>query len=492
MELQFNKEVCPCLHFLTSQVQTQEQTQEVRLPDGMPDVGRVLGAWGQVLIRGKEWRSSGMTVSGGVLAWALYIPEDGSEPRMLDTWIPFQMKWDFEESQRDGTIHVWPLLESMDARCVSARKILFRSTVAMLGEAMEPSSVELYRPGTVPEDVQLLKNTYPTVLPVEAGEKQFLIQEALETDADMDKILRYCVKLQVKEQRILANRLVFRGTVLLQVLRDANGLSAWYTEVPFSQYVDLDGSYNEEASATVRLIPTVLELEKNEQGGLELKCGTAAQYLIYERVMVDAVEDAYSPFRSVEMQKSEWELPALLDCCKQPVIAESQWQNTGKVLDAVFYCGYPQVQQDENVLEAKLAGQFQVLYTDEEGQLQGASVKGETRWEMGSDKANRHRVFWQSGFPEVETTVSGSSLRQEFQTQIDVYAHSPVSCITGLQLGEAVTPDPGRPALILRRSSGQQLWDIAKSTGSTVESIRNANGLTEAPDDDRMLLIPVI
>ena len=353
MELQFNKEVCPCLHFLTSQVQTQEQTQEVRLPDGMPDVGRVLGAWGQVLIRGKEWRSSGMTVSGGVLSWALYIPEDGSEPRMLDTWIPFQMKWDFEESQRDGTIHVWPLLESMDARCVSARKILFRSTVAMLGEAMEPSSVELYRPGTVPEDVQLLKNTYPTVLPVEAGEKQFLIQEALETDADMGKILRYCVKLQVKEQRILANRLVFRGTVLLQVLRDANGLSAWYTEVPFSQYVDLDGSYNEEASATVRLIPTVLELEKNEQGGLELKCGTAAQYLIYERVMVDAVEDAYSPFRSVEMQKSEWELPALLDCCKQPVIAESQWQNTGKVLDAVFYCGYPQVQQDENIVSEK-------------------------------------------------------------------------------------------------------------------------------------------
>ena len=64
--------------------------------------------------------------------------------------------------------------------------------------------------------------------------------------------------------------------------------------------------------------------------------------------------------------------------------------------------------------------------------------------------------------------------------------------VSGLQLGEAVTPDPGRPALILRRSSGQQLWDIAKSTGSTVESIRNANGLTEAPDDDRMLLIPVI
>ena len=492
MELQFNKEVCPCLHFLTSQVQTQEQTQEVRLPDGMPDVGRVLGAWGQVLIRGKEWRSSGMTVSGGVLAWALYVPEDGSEPRMLDTWIPFQIKWDFPESQRDGTIHVWPLLESMDARCVSARKILFRSTVSVMGEAMEPSSAELYRPGQVPEDLQLLKNTYPTVLPVEAGEKQFLIQEELEPGSEAGKLMRYCIKLQVNDQRVMANRLVFRGTALLQVLWGDEKLTVWNTEVPFSQYVDLDGSYSDHATASVRLIPTALELEKNEQGTLELKCGIAAQYLIYERIMVEAVEDAYSPFRPVEMEKSEWELPALLDCHKQSTALESHWKNGGKILDSVFFCGYPQVRQEGDALEVKLPGQFQILYTDEEGQLQGAIVKGETQWKMGSDARNRHHFFWQSGFPSAEEAADGSSLRQELHTQADVYAHSAASQVTGLQLGENVTPDPGRPSLILRRSDGQRLWDIAKASGSTVESIRKANGLTEEPESDRMLLIPVI
>ena len=492
MELQFNKEVCPCLHFLTSQVQTQEQTQEVRLPEGLPDVGRVLGAWGQVLIRGKEWRSSGMTVSGGVLAWALYVPEDGSEARMLDTWIPFQMKWDFDESQRDGTIHVWPLLESMDARCVSARKILFRSTVGILGEAMEPSSLELYRPGQMPEDVQLLKNTYPTVLPVEAGEKQFLIQEELEPGSEVPKLLRYCVKLQVSEQRVMANRLVFRGTALLQVLWGDGKLTVWNTEVPFSQYVDLDGTYSDQATAAVRLIPTALELEKNEEGIPELKCGAAAQYLIYERVMVDAVEDAYSPFRPVEMEKQEWQLPALLDCHRQPVALECQWKNDGKVLDTAFSCGYPQIRQEGDVVEAKLSGQFQILYLDEEGQLQGATVKGETQWEMLSDEDNRHRFFWQSGFPTAEENMDGFGLRQEIQTQTDVYAHSAASRITGLQLGEAEAPDPSRPALILRRCGGRRLWDIAKSTGSTVESIRKANGLTDDPESDKMLLIPVI
>ena len=111
---------------------------------------------------------------------------------------------------------------------------------------------------------------------------------------------------------------------------------------------------------------------------------------------------------------------------------------------------------------------------------------------MGSDQGNCHRVFWQSGFPAAEANVDGSCLRLEFQTQTDVYAHSAVSRVTGLQLGEAEAPDPSRPALILRRCGGRRLWDIAKSTGSTVESIRKANGLTDDPESDNMLLIPVI
>ena len=61
MELTFNKTACPCLRKAVRQIQTQEQTQEVRLPESMPDIGKVLGSWGQVLIRpvqpfGKECR----------------------------------------------------------------------------------------------------------------------------------------------------------------------------------------------------------------------------------------------------------------------------------------------------------------------------------------------------------------------------------------------------------------------------------------------------
>lgn len=84
MDFQFKQTNCPCLRRVTGQAQTQEQVQEVKLSDAMPDIGRVLGCWGQPLVRSKEWRSDGMSISGGVMAWVLYAPEDGSEPRCLD------------------------------------------------------------------------------------------------------------------------------------------------------------------------------------------------------------------------------------------------------------------------------------------------------------------------------------------------------------------------------------------------------------------------
>ena len=85
MELQFQKSQCRCLGRAVREVKNTELTQEVRLSDGMPDIGRVLGAWGQAVLRSKEWRAGQVSASGGVMTRILYAPEDGSEIRSLDT-----------------------------------------------------------------------------------------------------------------------------------------------------------------------------------------------------------------------------------------------------------------------------------------------------------------------------------------------------------------------------------------------------------------------
>ena len=102
MEGNFERKSLDCLTVPLRQIQNSEQTLEIKLPEGMPDVGQVLTAWGQPILRSKEWRDDQVQFTGGMMVWVLYAPEDGGAPQTVETWVPFSMKWDFPESDRDG------------------------------------------------------------------------------------------------------------------------------------------------------------------------------------------------------------------------------------------------------------------------------------------------------------------------------------------------------------------------------------------------------
>ena len=245
MEIKFSKNPLRCLRPILSQVHSQEQTLEVRLPDAYPDIGKVLSCWGQSVIRGKEWRNNGISANGGVMCWVLYAPEDGTPPRVVDAWIPFQCRWDFAENAENGTITLQTMLSSMDARSISARKMMLRAGIDTHMQAMETMNMELAVPSEIPEDVQLLTRNYPVQLPVEAGEKQVLIEENLTLptgNPPIHKFVNYMLVPEISEQKVLSNRLVFRGDALLRVLymTEEGALHTWNASIPFSQYTDLD------------------------------------------------------------------------------------------------------------------------------------------------------------------------------------------------------------------------------------------------------------
>lgn len=494
MELQFNKEACPYLRTLVSRGQSQEQTQEIRIPEGMPDIGRVLDCWGQVLIRGKEWQGDAVTVSGGVQVWALYAPEDGTAPQGVDTWIPFQMKWELPDSQQDGSVWVDASLAGADARCIGARKLLMRCNISVFAEAVEPAQQEIYAPIQVPEDVQLRLNSYPMELPMEAGEKAFQIQELLtlpDSQPAVERILRISVVPQIAEQRVMTNKIIFRGTAQVSILySDTEGeLHAWKTQVPFSQFADLMGDFGANAQCWIKIVPTAMELDALEERELELKWGAAAQYMIYDRFLVEVVEDAYSTQREVQLQSRELTLPARLDSRTEILtIAQDLPENASKLLDGTWTGGHPQCVQNGDALSVTVPGQFQILYSDGDGQYLGSTLRQGMEKDIACDPATKTRVLVWASDP---LQMGPGTVNQEVCMETESFCRGSIPMVTALQLGELRQPDPMRPSLILRRTNGEKLWDLAKNCGSTVEAIRKANGLEEEPQDDQMLLIPV-
>ena len=496
MELTFQQSMCPCLKTLVGQVENQEQTQEVRLSDGMPDVGRVLGCWGQPLVRGKEWRADSVMISGGVMVWALYAPEDGTQPRCVDAWIPFQFKWDLPQTQRDGTIITNVSLKNIDCRSISARKLMIRATVSINAQAMELQDVELYQPADVPEDVQLLRVSYPVDVPQEAGEKAFMLEEsvALGLPEQSGKIIGCEMRCSINDQKVLADKVVFRGMCWLHlVYQNADGeIQTKEHELAFSQFAELDHSFGNNAQCTVTMLPTGLELDINDEGYVQIKCGLAAQYVIYDRLLLELVEDAYSTARQVTPMVQELRLPTRLDCDRQNLsYSEMISMSASKIVDVSACWEQPVVRPAERGAQAQIAAQYQVLYTDENGALQSANARGEELWQMESDPSNDIVLSIDFQFPHGELAGEGVNVTGQMLTQATVMGTRPMPMVTKLQIGDTLSAEPNRPSLVLRKTGNERLWDIAKQYGSTVQAIQQANGLQDQPMQDQMLLIPV-
>ncbi len=497
MEMQFDKISVPYLDKIAGGLKTQEQTLEVRISDGMPDIGRVLGAWGQVIVRGKEWNADQMTVSCGVMAQVLYIPEDGDGVLSVDAWLPFSMKWELPNSPHDGKIVLSCLLKGVDARSTSARKLMVRATVSASAEAWVQGQTQVETPGELPKDVQLLTQSYPMQLPKEAGEKAFLLEEQLTppTGQKIEKMLYYNLQPEIIEKKVMAGKGVFRGVCVLHVvyLGEDGRLYVWDSDVPFSQYADLDETYDQNPEVTVIPCVTSLDLEPDETGILQLKAGLLGQYLVSEQSMVTLATDAYSPVRAVDFARQELRFPAILEQDAQIVHAEQAAQmDVQEVVDVTFWPEFWQTERTDGGIQLSMPGQFQTLYYDAEGEL-GSMVtpwKGEQHMHAGENIVTDVRIS-PAGRPQAVPNGSGLLLRADIAGDMTTTAKEGIPAITGLQIGEAEKPDPNRPSLIICRKDGRRLWDVAKYTGSTVERIMEANGLESEPDDGQVLLIPV-
>ena len=496
MELQFQKREAGCLRPVIRETKQTELTQELRLSDGMPDAGRILGVWGQPMIRSKQWSGDQITVSGGVLAWVVYVPEDGTECRSVDLWVPFQMRWDIPAGEPDGVIRVRPILRFVDGRTVSSRKFMVRMGLSVHMEALRPMRYEVCETGELPEDTHVLRRTYPLRLATVSGEKIFTMDEefALPDHQAPAKILRYMVRPEIVEKKLMEEKIIFRGNLNLNLLyRDESGeIRTWEEELPFSQFDQMDEAVSGEGAVNIDVLVTELELDPLDQR-LHLKCSMAAQYLVEEETMVELVQDAYGIHREVKILEDSITLPVILEQRTDGIAAEQiVTGKRGQILDATFTPDFPKYHPAAGEGEQCFSGVFHVLCRGEDESVQSASVRWESQRGLsaGEGCAVDASVI---GVGKIRATETGEgiSLSVPLQIRTCTTVEQELKMITGMELGPVQEPDPNRPSLILCRPGRENLWSLAKRCGSTVGAIQRANKLDAEEPDNHILLIPV-
>lgn len=495
MELQLKNREISYLEPVILECRNLEQTQEVRLPEGLPDVERVLGCWGQPILRSKEWRTDTVTVSGGLMLRVLYGPEGEGAPQMLDSWVPFQAKWDLPGDTRDGSILVQPLLRFLDARSLSPRKLLVRCGISLNLLALAPASLSVPEPETVPEDVQLLKKTVPLRLFDQAGEKSFALEETLSApgvDLMEQKVFYSTVQSVLTEQKVLGDKIAFRGAVNLHALfcSPEGALEGRDFTFPFSQLAELDRACGTEAEADIQVCVTNLELEEGGDGSKTVKASFTAQYAVSDVTPLQIVEDGYSTLRPLKLNRQDFPVTALLDHRWETLAGEAALpEEIHSAADLSALWELPVWDPIPQGYSLESSGTVGLLSQQERG-AEGFTLHWQGQAEVKAGENVRLAVTGMSP-GALQLNPGAGKITMEFSVHLAMLSKDGLNVVSSMELGEPMAKDLERPSLILRRAGDAGLWELAKASGSTMEAIAQANGLTEEPAKGQMLLIPL-
>ena len=479
---------------------SQEETGETIVPDSYPDVGQILHAFGSVVLRGKDSRSGSVSLSGGIHGGVLYQPEDGSAPRALHLYMPFTVRMEHPALTERGLCDVDCRIRSADARMLNSRKVLLRVSLCGSAVCYEPAEEEQCRWEGC-EDLQLRTASYPVVRTLEYAEKPFPMTEEAELPAGrapMAELVRYQADVDVQESRLLGSRGVFKGNVQLKLLyrTEEEELVSWSCQLPFSQYAEFEREYDGEEELETHIALTDLSVEDaNGQGKrLLINLQMLAQCIVSGAETVEIAEDAYSLHHDFVPQWREVELEGRLDRQVQQENLRAQIQApVQSVVDTQVYLGDPVAEREGENLVVTVPAMANVLYLDHDGQLQGTTVRMETSCQTAAAETCACRAAVRpAGEAFAVPSGEGLEVRCAVAVTMDTRSSQTFRSLSGGQMSDEPVPTADRPSVILRAVGPQDtLWSLAKACCSTTDAICAANGISEGPLPEGMLLIPV-
>lgn len=502
MELVFQQERTEYLRTVGWEAFAKEETMETIVPDSQPDVARIVDCFGNVLVQTKECRGGAVSVSGGVQAGVLYVPETEDAVCVIPLYIPFSVKKEFAAADGEGTFVCEVTLGSLDARILNSRKVIVRAELLCRFCFLAPQELTLYALAERPDCLQMQMRTMPFVLPLEVGEKGFPLNDELELPATaepVDRILSLRATVEPEERKQIGNKAVFKGRLCVHLLYCGmdGGLYPVDTQVPFSQYIEMNRDLTD---CELRLYPLLSGLEAEPDGQLEcrrllLSASLLVQCVVYGEKAVAVTEDAYCTHGEWKPEWAECAVNGRLDVQQtRNALSLHENVNARNVLDAWLTAGLPVVSRggDSVQLRTPLAGN--ILYYDDAGALQGRPVRGSCVYETKLHPQASCRAG-EGVLRELRASVEadGIELRGTLAQTVEAYAEHTLRQLSGAEIGEEAATQARRPSVILRRAMpNETLWSIAKSCRTTVADICAANGLTaEDGVPERLLLIPM-
>lgn len=502
MELELNRTALPYHDLIFHTQVTREETMEMIVPDAYPDISKLLDTSGICCLNTREVSEGTLSLAGRIRCRILYLPEDGAEISSLGADLDFQCSVDQEGLTAECSVMAIPRILSAETKAINPRKMLIRVTyevavrVYRLETLMVPCGIQ--ESGIVEEKQEQAEGYFAIAVP----EKRFQFQDQLNLSGSqpaMAEILRVHADVTCGDAKLIGGKLVFKGEVSLWTLYRSVDHDILVTEfvLPFSQIMDAPEA---EETAEFQLEAVLLDWTLGELSGdgrsLAVEVDLYACAEIRTRKSLPLLADAYSVRCPVQTDFSTFVFPQLVERNVRRETKRELLETGGKdvsVLDLRCTVVQTSVVKSAEKLVLKAGVQAELLCVDETGSVERLS----RHLTLESEAAVTGEVEAIISCTLTEGTAlpaaNGVELRVGVAFQPLLLRREERLCISTLELDESKPQEEeGRPSIVLRQMvDGESLWDIAKAYATTINEIRQANGMEEeTAEPGRLLLIP--
>ena len=502
MELAFEQKQRSCLHRTAHLSLAQEQTQELIIPDSMPDASRTLICYAEPEVQSKTNREGSLLVTGTLRAGCLYADESGGL-QLLTSELPFTVKLENAELREDTQTLVRCCVRSADSRLINSRKVLLRVTVLVQADGYEPQTESMSTLKDPPACLQLKTQTYETNAPVELSERVFQVSEELNLPdgrPQIGRLVSCSLTPIVQEQGLVGSKAVLKGTANLQItyLDTENALRTLSFSVPFSQYCQMEGNYDQDETLESALLVTGVQLEpvaSEQSQKLLFGAGLLAQCMVVQPQALTLCEDAYSTKGEFQPQWETQERTMRLDAqtLREPVRASFPAQ-AAAVLDCRVYPDAQALERTDDGVAVHVPLRADIVYTDADGAVQSETFRTEVSCHTALSVDGLCEAVCMLQPEGYASAGSGAvELRYDAVFQVQTFSRQTLQNLSGGTLDLTKQQKTQRPSVVIRRmSENAALWDLARQYRTTAQSIQQANHLTQPEADaGQLLLIPM-
>lgn len=481
------------------------------LPDYCPNIFQIVKSSMTATILSKHISQNKLTLDGITFITVLYIGEESGKFHQLEQKKLFSKTIELKEDISGGQVTAHAECSFLNCRAVNGRRLDIRGSLEIALTVTKPVQIPMI---THCDGLELHHIQTELASLKQQATKEFTIRETLELGQQkpsMDEVIYYKAVPLWKEQKILTNKLICKGEVLLHTLYSSEEQpdqpQIIEHTLPINQIVDFEGLDEScPAISYFEILEYDMDLQTDEQGEchsfiailkIRITCDAA------QICSVHPIDDCYSTAFETTLQKETFFGKRLI----KPVTERCLFKNTlpldqneiSYLYDLFGHFSNLSYRSLEKSLEISADLKLSILATNRENLPLCLEQTVPCRMVLDTPPLSPELSFDPNisllSLSYAITSVSELEVRGEVQITGMLYQSLSLQILSDITLSEdhPKEKDPDCALRIYFAEQGENLWEIAKRYNTSQKEILSQNSLeSEIIRESGMLFIPIV